>query len=147
MKNSLIANFEARVLKKDREHPKFRPGDTVRVFYKVEESAGKSEDGTKKFRLQLFEGICTRFKKGHVEGSFTVRKIAANSVGVERTFPNCSPYVDKIEVVAAGIVRRARLFYLRDLKGKAARIKTRQFNQGPSATVMLPVAASAAPEA
>jgi large subunit ribosomal protein L19 len=138
MKNSLIAGFEKRVLKKDREHPRFRPGDTIRVHYKIEEGTKEGgKDAEKKFRIQQFEGICTRYKKGFVEGSFTVRKMAANSVGVERTFPNCSPFVDKVEVIAAGVVRRARLFYLRDLRGKAARIKTRQFTQGPAATVML----------
>ncbi len=135
MKNSIITNFENRVVKKDREHPAFRPGDTLRVHYKIEESSDSKEG--KKYRVQLFEGICTRYKKGFVDGSFSVRKIGASGVGVERVFPNCSPYVDKVEVIAAGIVRRARLYYLRDLRGKAARIKTRQFNRGPAATVMV----------
>ena len=66
-----------------------------------------------------------RFRKGTADGSFTVRKIGANGVGVERCFPLYSPYVDSIEVVASGIVRRARLYYLRDLAGKAARIRSR----------------------
>lgn len=100
--------------------PKFRPGDTVRVQYKIVEGADKD-----KFRIQSFEGVVIRFKKGTIDSSFTVRKIGANGIGVERTFPVYSPNVSKVDLLASGIVRRSRLFYLRDLTGKAARIKSR----------------------
>ena len=124
MRNKLITQFEERIFPKKRQHPQFRPGDTVRVDYKVEESA-KTADGEKKFRIQSFEGVCLRYKKGTVDSTFTVRKIGANSVGVERIFPICSPYIDSITVLSGGRVRRARLYYLRELSGKAARIKSR----------------------
>lgn len=120
MKNRLLAEFEKRVWKNVKATPAFRPGDTIRVQYKVQEGADKA-----KFRIQSFEGIVTRFRKGTAGASFTVRKIAAGGVGVERIFPLYSPYVDKIDLIASGIVRRARLYYLRDLAGKAARIRSR----------------------
>ncbi|WP_141736546.1 50S ribosomal protein L19 [Oligoflexus tunisiensis] len=121
MKNSIISNFETRKNPQlESGLPKFRPGDTVRVHYKIQEG---TEAG--KFRIQPFEGVVIRYKKGGVESSFTVRKIGANSVGVERVFPAYSPMIAKIEVVAAGIVRRSRLYYLRGLAGKAARIRSR----------------------
>ena len=120
MKNSLISSFEQRVFAQRKQHPEFRTGDTVRIMYKVQEGADKS-----KFRLQSYEGVVIRYRKGGVESSFTVRKIGANGVGVERCFPLFSPYVDSVEVIASGIVRRARLYYLRDLAGKAARIRSR----------------------
>lgn len=97
--------------------PQFRPGDTVRVFIKVVE--GESE------RIQMFEGTVIA-KRGHAEtASFTVRKISFG-VGVERTFPLSSPHIDKIEVVKSGKVRRARLYYLRNLTGKAARVNEQE---------------------
>ena len=80
----------------------------------------------KKFRIQVFEGVCLRYKKGGMESSFTVRKIASNSVGVERVFAFNSPFIERIDIAASGKVRQARLYYLRDLKGKSARIKTRR---------------------
>ena len=85
------------------------------------------QEGTEagKFRIQPFEGVVIAYKKGGIESSFTVRKIGANSVGVERVFPAYSPMISKVEVVAAGIVRRSRLYYLRGLAGKAARIRSR----------------------
>ncbi len=125
MRNSIITQFEQRVFKDSKTHPKFRPGDTLRVNYRIEETA-KGAEGEKKFRLQVFEGVCIRYKKGTVDSTFTVRKIAANSVGVERVFPMHSPFVDSIEVLAGGRVRRSRLYYLRDLSGKAARIRSRR---------------------
>lgn len=100
--------------------PKFRPGDTVRVQYKIREGADQD-----KFRLQPFEGVVIRFKKGTIDSSFTVRKTGANGIGVERTFPVYSPNIAKVELLASGVVRRSRLFYLRNLTGKAARIKSR----------------------
>lgn len=94
--------------------PAFRPGDTVKVHVKVRE--GQRE------RIQVFEGIVIRRNGGGVSETFTVRKISYG-VGVERTFPLHSPNIDKIEVVRHGKVRRAKLYYLRKLTGKAARIK------------------------
>ena len=121
MKNSIITEFEAKKFSQIKKLPNFRPGDTVRVSYSLSEGA----EGSKKVRIQAFEGVVIRYKKGLIEGSFTVRKIGANGVGVERVFPVCSPSLSKVEVIAAGSVRRSRLFYLRDLAGKAARIKSR----------------------
>jgi large subunit ribosomal protein L19 len=125
MKNQLISQFEQRVFKDRKKHPSFRTGDTVRISYRIQEGADKT-----KFRIQQFEGVVIRYRKGTADSSFTVRKIGANGVGVERCFPLYSPYVDGVEVVASGVVRRARLFYLRDLAGKAARIRSRFGGRG-----------------
>jgi large subunit ribosomal protein L19 len=127
MKHPIIEAFEARVLPTPAPRPIFRPGDSLRVHYKIEEST-KGEDGEKKYRIQIFEGVCLRYRKGLVNGSFTIRKIGANSVGVERVFPLQSPYIDKLELVSGGKVRRARLYYLRNLSGKSARIKARRLS-------------------
>lgn len=94
--------------------PEFRAGDTLAVHVRVIE--GDKE------RTQIFQGICIKRKGGGVNETFTVRKIS-NGVGVERIFPLHSPRLAKIEVSRKGRVRRAKLYYLRDLKGKAARIK------------------------
>ncbi|WP_027414575.1 50S ribosomal protein L19 [Aneurinibacillus terranovensis] len=94
--------------------PDFRPGDTVRVHVKVIE--GQRE------RIQVFEGVVIKRRGGGISETFTVRKISYG-VGVERTFPLHSPKIDKVEVVRHGKVRRAKLYYLRDRVGKAARIK------------------------
>ncbi|MCY0887186.1 MAG: 50S ribosomal protein L19 [Alicyclobacillaceae bacterium] len=94
--------------------PSFRPGDTVRVHVKVRE--GQRE------RIQVFEGLVIRRRGSAISATYTVRKISYG-VGVERTFPLHSPKVDKIEVMRRGKVRRAKLYYLRGLSGKAARIK------------------------
>ncbi len=96
-----------------RDFPAFRVGDTVRVHVRIVE--GDKE------RVQVFEGVVIRRRRA-VHGSFTVRKISYG-VGVERTFPYSSPRVEKVDVVARGLVRRARLYYLRERTGKAARIK------------------------
>lgn len=96
------------------ELPDFRPGDTVRVHVKVIE--GQRE------RIQIFEGVVIKRHGGGVSETFTVRKISYG-VGVERTFPLNSPKVDRVEIVRHGKVRRAKLYYLRKLTGKAARIK------------------------
>lgn len=96
------------------DRPDFRPGDTVKVHVKVVE-------GTRE-RIQLFEGVVIKRQNGGISETFTVRKISYG-VGVERTFPVHSPRVDKIEVSRRGKVRRAKLYYLRELRGKAARIK------------------------
>jgi len=97
--------------------PVFAPGDTLRVMVRVRE--GDKE------RLQAFEGICTGRRGGGISENFTVRKISA-SVGVERIFPLHSPVIASIEVVRRGRVRRAKLYYLRALSGKAARIKEKR---------------------
>ena len=94
--------------------PNFNIGDTVRVYVKVVE--GERE------RLQAFEGIVIARKNGSIRETFTVRRISFG-IGVERTFPIHSPRIDRIEVVRHGKVRRAKLYYLRDLTGKAARVK------------------------
>ncbi len=94
--------------------PDFRPGDTIKVHVKIKE--GDKE------RIQVFEGVVIRKKKGASRSSFTVRKVSYG-VGVERIFPTNSPTIDHIEIVQRGKVRRAKLYFLRHLKGKAARIK------------------------
>ena len=111
----IIKALEQEQLRQD--IPSFRPGDTVRVHVKVVE--GNRE------RIQVFEGVVINRKSGGVRETFTVRRISYN-VGVERTFPVHSPRIDKIEVMRRGIVRRAKLYYLRSLTGKAARIKERR---------------------
>ena len=99
--------------------PDFRPGDTLKVHVRVTE-------GTRS-RIQIFQGVVIRRQGGGARETFTVRKVSY-SVGVERTFPLNSPSIDKIEVVTRGDVRRAKLYYLRDLRGKAARIKEKRAN-------------------
>ena len=125
MKNSIISAFEKKKFEKAPELPVFRPGDTIKVHYRIQEGSDKS-----KFRVQPFEGVVIRYKKGGVSSSFTVRKMGANGVGVERVFPLYSSNIQKIDVLASGIVRRSRLFYLRNLTGKAARIKSRYIPRG-----------------
>ena len=100
--------------------PDFRPGDTVRVHVRVVEGD--------KQRIQVFQGVVIARKGGGTRETFTVRKISGG-VGVERVFPLHSPNVDKVEVVRRGKVRRAKLYYLRGLRGKAARIEERQERQ------------------
>jgi large subunit ribosomal protein L19 len=97
--------------------PEFRPGDTLRVNVRVRE--GEKE------RIQAFEGVCIARKHGGISETFKVRKIS-NGIGVERTFPLHSPMIATIDVVRQGRVRRAKLYYLRALRGKAARIKERR---------------------
>ena len=99
------------------DHPDFGPGDTVKVHVKIKE--GEKE------RVQIFQGVVISKRKGTTNATFTVRKISYG-VGVERVFPMHSPTLDKIEVVTKGRVRRAKIYYLRNLKGKAARIKERR---------------------
>ena len=101
----------------------FRTGDTVRVWWKVKE--GEKE------RTQAFEGVVIRKTKGSVDATFTVRKMSFG-VGVERIFPLHSPRYDSIDVVSHGNVRRNRLFFLRSLRGKAARLDTEYANQAPA---------------
>jgi large subunit ribosomal protein L19 len=99
--------------------PAFRPGDTLKVHVRVTEGS--------RSRIQVFQGVVIRRQGGGARETFTVRKVSY-SVGVERTFPLNSPSIDKIEVVTRGDVRRAKLYYLRDLRGKAARIKEKRDN-------------------
>ena len=94
--------------------PDFNTGDTVKVFVRIVEG--------QKQRIQAFEGVVIRRRRGDVRSSFTVRKISYG-VGVEKTFPLHSPSIDRIEVITRGRVRRSRLYYLRGLRGKQARIK------------------------
>jgi large subunit ribosomal protein L19 len=97
----------------DRPVPRFEPGDTLRVHLKVQEGSRE--------RIQVYEGQCIARKNAGVNSSFTVRKISFDE-GVERVFPLYSPNIWEIEVVRKGVVRRAKLYYLRDLRGKASRI-------------------------
>ncbi len=99
------------------ELPKFGPGDTISVHYKIKE--GNKE------RIQIFKGVVIQIKGHGNNKRFTVRKMS-NNVGVERIFPTNSPFIDKVEVNRAGKVRRARIYYLRGLTGKKARIKEKR---------------------
>jgi large subunit ribosomal protein L19 len=99
--------------------PEFRTGDSVKVWAKIREGD--------KTRLQAFEGVCIRRNRKGSRSTFTVRKISYG-VGVERVFPDNSPNIERVEVVARGRVHQSRLFYLRDLSGKAARIKEREYH-------------------
>ena len=107
-----IHDLESSYLRKDL--PSFRAGDTVRVHYKIVE--GDKE------RVQIFQGLVIKQHRAGARSTFTVRKVSFN-VGVERIFPLYSPRIEKIEVVGQGVVRRSRLFYLRELEGKAARLR------------------------
>jgi large subunit ribosomal protein L19 len=102
---------------KTNEFPAFKSGDTVTVHYKIREGA--------KERVQLYQGVVLQRNSNGVSETFTVRKMS-NGIGVERIFPINSPNIDKIEVNSRGKVRRAKLFYLRALTGKAARIKSKR---------------------
>ena len=99
--------------------PDFNPGDTVRVHVKIKE--GDKE------RIQVFQGVVISKRKGGINATFTVRKVSYG-IGVERVFPYHSPIIDRVELVTHGRVRRAKIYYLRKLRGKAARIKERRYN-------------------
>lgn len=109
----ILANIAAQLTEK-RELPVFKAGDTITVHFKIKE--GDKE------RIQQYQGVVIQRKGTGVTRTFTVRKIS-NGVGVERVFPDNSPFIDKIDVNKRGVVRRARIYYIRDLKGKKARIK------------------------
>ena len=113
----LIKFVEAELLKK-KEVAAFKAGDTVTVHYKIKE--GEKE------RIQQFQGVVLQRKGSGVTETFTIRKMS-NAIGVERIIPVNSPFIDKIEINKKGVVRRARIFYLRDLTGKKARIKEKKF--------------------
>jgi len=114
--------------------PEFRPGDTVKVHVRVVE-------GTRE-RVQVFQGVVIRRQNGGLRETFTVRKISFG-VGVERTFPVHSPSIAKLELVSRGRVRRAKLYYLRDLRGKKARIKERRIDDVKLAAMAAAAAAAA----
>ncbi|EKH6728160.1 50S ribosomal protein L19 [Campylobacter coli] len=114
MKNKYIEQFEAKQIE-EKNVPEFRAGDTLRLAIRIKEGD--------KTRIQNFEGICIARRGNGVDETFIVRKMGANNVGVERIFPIYSESLESITVVRKGRVRRARLFYLRDRRGKAARIK------------------------
>ena len=116
MSEQLIREIEQRQFKAD--IPEFRVGDTVRVGVRVVEGARE--------RVQEFEGVVIRRRSGGINENFTLRRIASHGIGVERTFLLHSPRLDSIRVVRQGKVRRAKLYYLRGLTGKAARIKERR---------------------
>lgn len=111
----ILRTLEQEQMKKD--IPAFKPGDTVKVHVKVVE-------GTRE-RIQVFEGVVIRRNGGGLRETFTVRRVSYG-VGVERIFPVHSPKIEKLEVVRKGKVRRAKLYYLRELRGKAARIKDKR---------------------
>jgi large subunit ribosomal protein L19 len=115
--------------------PEFRPGDSIKVWAKIREG--------EKTRLQAFEGVCIRRVSKGARSTFTVRKISYG-VGVERVFPDNSPNIDRIEVTARGRVHQSKLYYLRDLSGKAARIKEREGSEQDEAPAAEAEAAPAA---
>jgi large subunit ribosomal protein L19 len=135
MLRKAISDIEAKYLRKDL--PAFRAGDTVRVHTKIRE--GDKE------RIQVFEGVVIRHRKGQARAMFTVRKVSYG-VGVERMFPVHSPRIERVEVMGHGQVRRSRLYFLRQLQGKAARL---QQEEGPGAAAARAAAAApaGAPEA
>ena len=110
----LIKKIESEHLRMDL--PAFRAGDTIKVYMRIIE--GEKE------RIQMFQGAVIRVRRGGTGSTFMVRKIS-DGVGVERIFPMDSPFIDRVEIVTQGDVRRNRLYYLRNLKGKAARIKVK----------------------
>lgn len=112
---NLLENIEKEQMRID--IPDFRPGDTIRVHARIKE--GDKE------RIQIFQGFVLRKRKGKTGATFTVRKVSYG-IGVERIFPLHSPNIDKIEIVSRGKVRRGRLYYMRKLRGKAARIKEKR---------------------
>ena len=116
MSEQLIREIEQRQFKAD--IPEFRVGDTVRVGVRVVEGSRE--------RVQEFEGVVIRRRSGGINENFTLRRIASHGIGVERTFLLHSPRLDNLKVVRQGKVRRAKLYYLRGLTGKAARIKERR---------------------
>jgi large subunit ribosomal protein L19 len=113
--HTAIAELEQAQIRSD--IPAFRPGDTLKVHVRVTEG--------NRSRIQVFQGVVIRRQGGGARETFTVRKVSYG-VGVERTFPVHTPAIEQIEVVTRGQVRRAKLYYLRDLRGKAARIKERR---------------------
>jgi len=116
---SLLLDYVKKTLTPEVKHPKFKAGDTVTVHYKIKE--GDKE------RVQQYTGVVIQRKNERATASFTVRKIS-NGIGVERIFPLASPFIEKIEIGKVGDVRRAKMYYLRERTGKAARIRERIIN-------------------
>ncbi|MCE3039907.1 50S ribosomal protein L19 [Helicobacter anatolicus] len=114
MKNRYIESFE-RTQIGEKKAPQFKAGDTLKLGIQIKEG--------EKTRIQNFEGLCIAIRGNGVDRTFTVRKMGANNIGVEKTFPLYSASLDSIQVLRIGRVRRAKLYYLRDRKGKAARIR------------------------
>ncbi len=112
--NELMKALEA----EDRGHPQIAPGDTVKVHLRIVE--GDRE------RIQVFQGVVIRLRRGGNDANFTVRRITSHGIGVERTFLLRSPRIEKIEVLRSAKVRRAQLYYLRNVRGKAARLKEKR---------------------
>ena len=135
-----LPQIEALEAKQAKALPAFRVGDTVRVHYRITE--GEKE------RIQVFQGVVIRRSGGGLGRTFAVRKISAG-VGVERIFPAASPNIDKLEIMTSGRVRRARLYYLRELQGKKARLREigRSDDGGGGTPSTAPAAPSRAPEA
>jgi large subunit ribosomal protein L19 len=129
MRSEAMEFLEGRQLRSDL--PAFRAGDTVRVLSKIKE--GDKE------RVQIFEGVVIRRRRGYNRATFTVRKVSYG-VGVERIFPTHSPRIERIELVSPGKVARARLFYLRGLQGRAARIDREEQLVGPEGAAAAAVA-------
>ncbi len=132
MLRKAIADIEAKYVRND--VPEMRSGDTVRVHTKIKE--GDKE------RVQVFEGVVIAYRKGRASSMFTVRKMSYG-VGVERMFPVHSPRIDKIDVMSHGEVRRSRLYYLRALQGKAARLHQEEGADGGAAATPAPAPAPA----
>jgi len=107
-----------KLIAEDRGHPQIAVGDTVKVHLRIVE--GNRE------RIQIFQGVIIRYRRGGNEENFTVRRIASHGVGVERTFLLKSPRIEKIEITRSAKVRRAQLYYLRERRGKSARLKERR---------------------
>jgi large subunit ribosomal protein L19 len=119
MSIDLLRSVEEQQLKP--EVPELRPGDDVQVHFRIVEGG--------KERIQLVRGTVMRIRRGSVNASFTVRRIAAHGVGVERTFPIHSPRIEKVEVLRHAHVRRARLYFLRGRQGKSVRLKEKRLTQ------------------
>jgi large subunit ribosomal protein L19 len=117
---SLLLDYVKQQMVPKNAHPQFKAGDTITVSYKIKE--GDKE------RIQQFNGVVIQRKNERATASFTVRKMS-NGIGVERIFPLSSPFIDKIEVNKVGVVRRAKLFYLRERTGKSARIREKIQNK------------------
>lgn len=122
MKNPILKSFESKYMR-TKQLPSFKAGDSVCVWVKIQE--GTEKDGTPKYRLQSFEGTVIRFRKGTTNSTFLVRKMSSGGVGVERNFYVHSPLIDHVDVKVRGKVRRSRIYYIRKLRGKAARISSR----------------------
>lgn len=133
--NQLIEKVQQSQLRAD--VPEFRPGDTVRVHVRLREAEGEKEKEKEKERIQAFEGVVISRRGRLTSATFTVRRVSFG-IGVERIFPVHSPSIAQIEVVRRGRVRRSKLYYLRELRGKAARIRGKERTLQPAETAAAP---------